>query len=83
MTLPNSITSIGNFAFYHCSGLTSVTMVNEVRPLQLENAYSPIEVTELPMVNEIRPLQRSNDWSPIEVTELGIANENKVTLIQN
>ena len=30
VTIPNSVTSIGNYAFYGCSGLTSVTIGNSV-----------------------------------------------------
>src|SRR5207253_789928 len=30
VTLPNSVTSIGNSAFFYCSGVTSVTMGNGV-----------------------------------------------------
>ena len=48
-----------------------------VKPLQLENAPVPIEVTELGMVTLVRPLQLRNAPSPIEVTELGM-----VTLVK-
>ena len=30
VSIPNSVTSIGNYAFYNCSGLTSVTIPNSV-----------------------------------------------------
>jgi len=30
LIIPNSVTSIGNYAFYNCSGLTSVTIPNSV-----------------------------------------------------
>ena len=47
-------------------------MVTEVRPLQLEKALSPMEVTLLGMVTEVRPLQPEKAELPIEVTLLGI-----------
>ena len=41
MIIPNSVTSIGKYAFYGCSSLTSITITN---------AESPIDVTEFPNV---------------------------------
>jgi hypothetical protein len=32
VTIPNSVTSIGEAAFYECSGLTSVTINNSIPP---------------------------------------------------
>ena len=39
VTIPNSVTSIGNYAFYDCSGLTSVTIPNSVTSIG-NNAFS-------------------------------------------
>ncbi len=40
MTIPNSVTSIGQLAFYNCSGLTSVTIEAETPPTLDESAFS-------------------------------------------
>ena len=40
------------------------------KPVQLENARYPIEVTELGMVTSVKPVQPENALLPIEVTEL-------------
>ena len=37
--IPNSVTSIGDYAFYYCSGLTSVTIPNSVTSIG-SNAFS-------------------------------------------
>ena len=39
VTIPNSVTSIGNYAFYFCSGLTSVTIPNSVTSIG-DNAFT-------------------------------------------
>ena len=48
VTIPNSVTSIGDYTFYNCSGLTSVTIPNSVKSIEygafkscsnLENVY--------------------------------------------
>ncbi len=39
VTIPNSVTSIGSFAFTDCSGLTSVTIGNSVTSIE-DNAFS-------------------------------------------
>ena len=47
-------------------------MVMLVSPVQLLNAFSPIEVTELGMSMPNRPLQSENANAPILVTVLGM-----------
>ena len=39
VTIPNSVKSIGNYAFYYCDGLTSVTIPNSVTSIG-ERAFS-------------------------------------------
>ena len=39
ITIPNSVTSIGDFAFYLCSSLTSVTIPNSVTSIK-DNTFS-------------------------------------------
>ena len=46
-------------------------MVTLAKPLQSQNASSPIEVTELGMVTLVKPQQPRNAPSPIEVTGYG------------
>ena len=52
LVIPNSVTSIGSFAFHNCSGLTSVTIPNSVTSIgtrafgeckRLEKVYSKIQ----------------------------------------
>ena len=43
-------------------------MVTEVKPLQLKNASTPMEVTLFGMVTEVKPLQLKNASTPMEVT---------------
>lgn len=46
--------------------------MTEVRRLQYEKAYSPMEVTEEGIVTDVRPRLIEKANSPMEVTELGI-----------
>ena len=43
-------------------------MVTLVRPVQLENAHTPMEVTEPGMVTLVKPEQYSKALLPMEVT---------------
>ena len=52
--------------------VTALGMVINVRPLQPQNARSPMEVTALGMVINVRPLQPRNASFPIKATVLGI-----------
>ena len=58
-------------------------MVIDVKPLQRENACSPIEVTPDGMVTDVKPLERSNIYSLVVATlvvkEFSIKNKKKTT----
>jgi hypothetical protein len=43
-----------------------------VRPLQLENAYLPIDEMELGISMPVKPMQPENAKEPMEVTEFGM-----------
>ncbi|MCQ2292801.1 MAG: leucine-rich repeat protein [Bacteroidaceae bacterium] len=46
-TIPNSVTSIGNYAFYGCSGLTSITIPNSVTSIGEQAFYKCAGLTSV------------------------------------
>ena len=46
LIIPNSVTSIGNYAFYYCKGLTSVTIPNSVTSI----GYAAFSGADIPTV---------------------------------
>ena len=52
-TIPNSVTSIGERAFYGCSDLTSVTIPNSVTSIGMYAFYGCRSLTSVTMGNEI------------------------------
>jgi len=53
ITIPNSVTSIGNYAFYGCSGLTSVTMPNSVTSIGNSAFYGCSGLTSVTIPNSV------------------------------
>ena len=53
MTIPNSVTSIGNYAFSGCSGLTSVTIPNSVTSIGNNAFYSCTGLTSVTIPNSV------------------------------
>jgi hypothetical protein len=57
ITIPNSVTSIGDFAFSGCTGLTSVTVLATTPPTLGNNVFNvswPNSHLPLPNLTEIR-----------------------------
>ena len=88
LVIPNSVTSIGDFAFYNCSGLTSVTIPNSVTNIGNHAFYectglTKVNITDIAAWCNIafsssysNPLYYANHLylNDVEVTDLVIPN---------
>ena len=61
--IPNSVTSIGNYAFYECSGLTSVTIGNSVTSIGAWCFYSCNSISEINTLVNTPPSLGANAFS--------------------
>ena len=57
VTIPNSVTSIGEYAFYGCSGLTSVTIPNSVTSIESEAFSGCSRLTSIDIPNSVSIIQ--------------------------
>ena len=53
ITIPNSVTSIGNDAFYHCTGLTSITIPNSVTSIGNDAFYHCTGLTSITIPDSV------------------------------
>ena len=53
ITIPNSVTSIGKYAFYGCSGLTSVTIPNSVTSIGNYSFWGCFGLTSVTIPNSV------------------------------
>ena len=61
-TIPNSVTSIGNYAFYDCTGLTSITIPNSVTSISA-NAFSNCTgLTSITIPNSVTSIGDDAFW---------------------
>ena len=56
-TIPNSVTSIGNYAFDRCSGLTSVTIPNSVTAISRWAFYRCSGLTSITIPNSVTSIE--------------------------
>jgi len=56
VTIPDSVTSIGDYAFYHCSGLTNVTIGNSVTSIGFAAFDECLGLTSVAIPNSVTNL---------------------------
>ena len=79
--IPNSVTSIGNFAFMGCSGLTSLTIPNSVTSIGNYAFYNCSGLTSLAIPNGVTSIGNYTFYGCKGLTSLTIPNS--VTSIGN
>ncbi|MCQ2341879.1 MAG: leucine-rich repeat protein [Paludibacteraceae bacterium] len=80
-TIPNSVTTIGMFAFSNCSGLTSVTIPNSVTTIGNYAFYECYGLTSVTIPNSVKTIGEGVFSGCIGLTSVTIPNS--VTTIGN
>ena len=81
LIIPNSVTSIGNYAFYNCRGLTSVTIPNSVRSIGDRAFYSCSGLSSVTIGNSVTSIGESAFSGCSGLTSVTIGNS--VTSIES
>ena len=74
ITIPNSITSIGNYAFYGCTSLTSVTIGNSVTSIGYAAFYGCTSLTSVTIGNSVSSIGDSAFSGCRNLTNITIPN---------
>ena len=81
VTIPNSVTTIGEYAFAYCSGLTSVTIPNSVTSIGDWAFYKCIGLTSVTIPNSVNSIGEGAFYGCSGLTSVTIPNS--VTTIGN
>ena len=73
ITIPDSVTSIGSYAFYYCTGLTSITIPDSVTSIG-SSAFANTDLTSIVLGNGITIIEDSTFNSCTNLTSITIPN---------
>ena len=74
LIIPNSVTSIGNYAFANCSGLTSITIGNSVTSIGNSAFYYCSGLTSVTIPNSVTSIGNHVFWGCSGLTSVTIPN---------
>ena len=74
IVIPNSVTSIGNRAFYRCTGLTSITIPNSVTSIGNSAFYGCTGLTSITIPNSVTSIGNSAFYGCTGLTSITIGN---------
>ena len=81
LVIPDGVTSIGNIAFYGCTGLTSVTIPNSVTSIGEDAFYGCSKLTSVTIGNSVTSIGEDAFYDCTELTSITIPDS--VTSIGN
>ena len=74
MTIPNGVITIGDFAFYNCSGLTSVTIPNSVKSISKKIFYGCSGLTSVTIPGSVTTIGDGAFYNCSGLTSVTIPN---------
>ena len=73
LVIPNSVTSIGDYAFSYCTSLTSVTIPNSVTSIG-RKAFSNTSLTSITIPNSVTSIEEGTFYHCTSLTSITIPN---------
>ena len=70
MTIGNSVTSIGEYAFYYCSGLTSIVIPNSVTSIGYYAFWGCTGLTNIQLLSKTPPTVESGNFAESQYTDI-------------